>query len=42
MIKDGLKLMMSATEDEMIDFIEKSRKEFHDLPPSDIAFLGVF
>ena len=22
---------MSATEDEMIDFIEKSRKEFHDL-----------
>ena len=38
MIKDGLKLMMSATEDEMIDFIEKSRKEFHDLPPSDIAF----
>tara|TARA_R100000005_G_scaffold94766_1_gene73792 strand:+ start:22 stop:1329 length:1308 start_codon:yes stop_codon:yes gene_type:complete len=38
MIKDGLKLMMSATEDEMIDFIEKSRKEFHDLPASDIAF----
>jgi DNA polymerase elongation subunit (family B) len=26
MIKDGLKLMMSATEDEMIDFIETSRK----------------
>ena len=38
MIKDGLKLMMSATEDEMIDFIEKSRKEFHDLPASAIAF----
>ena len=38
MIKDGLKLMMSATEDEMIDFIERSRKEFHNLPASDIAF----
>tara|TARA_B100000902_G_scaffold375197_1_gene404956 strand:+ start:2241 stop:4742 length:2502 start_codon:yes stop_codon:yes gene_type:complete len=38
MIKDGLKLMMSATEDEMIDFIETSRKEFYDLPVSDIAF----
>jgi DNA polymerase elongation subunit (family B) len=38
MIKDGLKLMMSATEDEMIDFIETSRKEFYDLPVSAIAF----
>jgi DNA polymerase elongation subunit (family B) len=34
MIKDGLKLMMSATEDEMIDFIETSRKEFYNLPVS--------
>jgi DNA polymerase elongation subunit (family B) len=38
MIKDGLKLMMSATEDEMIDFIETSRKEFYDLPVPSIAF----
>ena len=42
MIKDGLKLMMSATEDEMIDFIEKSRKEFHDLLHQTLLFLGVF
>ena len=38
MIKDGLKLMMSATEDEMIDFIESSRKEFYELPVPAIAF----
>ena len=38
MIKDSLKLMMSATEDELIDFIEKCRSEFNKLPPEDIAF----
>jgi len=38
MIKDALQLMMSGTEDNVIDFIEKSRKEFKKLPPEDIAF----
>jgi DNA polymerase elongation subunit (family B) len=38
MIKDALKLMMSGTEDEVIDFIEKSRSDFRKLPPEDIAF----
>jgi DNA polymerase elongation subunit (family B) len=38
MIKDGLKLMMSGTEDDVIDFIEKCRREFKSLPPEAIAF----
>jgi DNA polymerase elongation subunit (family B) len=38
MIKDALKLMMSGTEDDVIDFIEKSRIQFKKLSPSDIAF----
>jgi DNA polymerase elongation subunit (family B) len=38
MIKDGLKLMMNGTEDEVIDFIDKCRKDFKNLPPEDIAF----
>ncbi len=38
MIKDALKIMMNGTEDEVIDFIDKSRKEFKQLPPEDIAF----
>ena len=38
MIKDALKLMMNGTEDEVIDFIDKCRKEFKTLPPEDIAF----
>jgi DNA polymerase elongation subunit (family B) len=38
MIKDALKLMMNGTEDEVIEFIEKSRKEFKTLPPEDISF----
>ena len=38
MIKDGLKLMMSGTEEEVIDFIDKCRKEFKALPPEQIAF----
>ena len=33
MIKDGLKLMMNGTEDEVIDFIDKCRAEFKALPP---------
>jgi DNA polymerase elongation subunit (family B) len=38
MIKDALKLMMSATEDDVIEFIENSRKEFKKLPPEQISF----
>jgi DNA polymerase elongation subunit (family B) len=38
MIKDALKLMMSGTEDEVIEFIENSRKEFKNLPPEQISF----
>jgi len=38
MIKNALKIMMNGTEDEVIDFIEKSRKEFKTLPPEDISF----
>jgi DNA polymerase elongation subunit (family B) len=38
MIKDALKIMMSGTEDDVIDFIEKSRSQFKKLSPADIAF----
>jgi len=38
MIKDGLKLVMSGTEDEVIKFIEDSRKDFQKLPPEEVAF----
>jgi len=38
MIKDALKLMMSGTEDEVIDFIANARKKFKSLPPEEIAF----
>ncbi len=38
MIKDALKLMMNGTEDEVIDFIEESRKKFKTLPPEEISF----
>ena len=38
MIKDGLKLMMNGTEDEVIEFIEKCRGDFRALPPEQIAF----
>ena len=38
MIKDALKLMMNATEDDVIDFIDNSRKQFKSLPPEEIAF----
>ena len=38
MIKDALKLMMNGTEDDVIDFIDTSRKQFKKLPPEDIAF----
>ena len=38
MIKDALKLMMSGTEEDVIDFIDKSRAEFKKLPPEQISF----
>jgi len=38
MIKDALKIMMNGTEEEVIDFIDNSRKEFKSLQPEDIAF----
>ena len=38
MIKDGLKVMMSGTEDEMIDYIDGCRTKFKSLPPEDISF----
>ncbi len=38
MIKNALKIMMNGTEEEVIDFIDKSRKEFKTLPPEEISF----
>jgi DNA polymerase elongation subunit (family B) len=38
MIKDALKLMMNGTEEDVIDFIDKSREEFKNLPPEQISF----
>ena len=38
MIKDGLKLMMNGTEEDVIDFIDKCRVDFKNLPPEEIAF----
>ena len=38
MIKDGLKVIMSGTEDEMIDYIDKCRTEFKSLEPEEISF----
>jgi DNA polymerase elongation subunit (family B) len=38
MIKDGLKIMMSGTEEEVIAYIDKCRNEFKKLSPEQIAF----
>ena len=38
MIKDGLKLMMNGTEEDVIDFIDHCRSEFKKLPPEQISF----
>ena len=38
MIKDGLKVIMSGTEDEMIQYIESCRTKFKSLPPEEISF----
>ena len=37
-IKDALKVMMSGTEDQLIDYIDTFRNEFKKLPPEDISF----
>jgi DNA polymerase elongation subunit (family B) len=38
MIKDALKLMMSGSEDDVINFIEKSRTNFKKMSPQEISF----
>jgi len=38
MIKDGLKIVMTKTEDEMIEYIENCRTNFFSLKPEEIAF----
>ena len=38
MIKDGLKIMMNGTEEEVIDYIDNCRTKFKALPPEEIAF----
>ena len=37
-IKDCLNLVMSGTEEDVINYIEEKRKEFNELPPEDISF----
>jgi DNA polymerase elongation subunit (family B) len=38
MIKEAFKIIMTKTEDDMINFIDKSRKQFYSLPPEEISF----
>ena len=38
MIKDGLKIMMNGTEEEVIDYIDDCRAKFKTLSPEEIAF----
>ena len=38
MIKDGLKLMMSGTEEDVINFIDRCRSDFKKMKPEEIAF----
>jgi len=38
MIKDVLKLIMSGTEQDVIDFVSKSKLMFRNLPPEELAF----
>ena len=37
-LKDAFGLLMSGTEDEVIDYIEHCREEFKSLPPEEVAF----
>jgi len=38
MIKEAFKIIMTKTEDDMIDFIASSKKKFYNLPPEEISF----
>jgi DNA polymerase elongation subunit (family B) len=38
MLKDSFKILMSGTEDDLIEYIDKCREEFRKLPPEQIAF----
>lgn len=38
MIKDAMRLIMTKTEDDVIDFIDKCRISFDNLPPEEISF----
>ena len=38
MIKDALELMMTGTEDDVINFIETSRNSFNNLSPEEVSF----
>jgi DNA polymerase elongation subunit (family B) len=38
MIKDALELMMTGTEDDVIEFIETSRNQFNNLSPEEVSF----
>jgi DNA polymerase elongation subunit (family B) len=38
MIKEAFKIIMTKTEDDMIEYINKSRKYFYSLPPEEISF----
>ena len=38
LIKDALKMVMGGTEDEVIDFIADSRKNFRSMSPEEVAF----
>ena len=38
MLKDSFKILMSQTEDELIEFIEKCRSDFKKLSPEEISF----
>lgn len=38
MIKDALKIIMTKTEDDLIDYVDKCRKKFYSLPAEEISF----
>jgi DNA polymerase elongation subunit (family B) len=38
MLKDSFNILMSGTEDDLIDYIDKCREQFKKLPPEQIAF----
>ena len=38
MLKDAFKILMSGTEEECIEYIERCRKEFKSLPPEEVSF----